>query len=68
VPAVVTPRLRHVPTCPGRVTPRAAAVKDGRRCVDATCSAVSRPGLDGGEHGVTLGVAGAKAISSSCAR
>src|SRR5437660_6752335 len=39
--------------CHGPVTPRAAAVKDGRRRAGATNSIVARPRLDGGEHGVT---------------
>ncbi len=47
-----------VPTCAGAVTPRAAAVKAGRRCVLSAISAFARPRLDGGEHGVTLGVVG----------
>jgi hypothetical protein len=53
-----------VPTCHGRVTPRAAAVKDGRRPPPAAARSV----LDGGEHGVTLEVVGADPICSSCAR
>jgi hypothetical protein len=47
-----------VPTCRARVTPRAAAVKDGRRRADGTNSVVDRPRLDGGEHGVTLHLVG----------
>jgi hypothetical protein len=47
-----------VPTCKGSGTPRAAAVKDGRCRVGDARSAVSRPRLDGGEHGVTLLVVG----------
>jgi len=43
-----------VPTCHGSMTPRANAVKDGRRAGGSTSSAVARPRLDGGEHGVTL--------------
>src|ERR1700674_1181173 len=43
-----------VPTCPGPVTPRADAVKDGRRGAGVTSSTLARPRLDGGEHGVTL--------------
>jgi hypothetical protein len=43
-----------VPTCHGSMTPRADAVKDGRRAGGSTSSAVARPRLDGGEHGVTL--------------
>src|SRR5271166_5938033 len=42
------------PTCLGSVTPRADAVKDGRRSKRAAGSGVGRPRLDGGEHGVTL--------------
>src|ERR1700676_4160688 len=52
-----------VPTCPGPVTPRAAAVKDGRRCGRAAGSGAARPRLDGGEHGVTLAGVGTAAIS-----
>lgn len=62
--AVVNPRLPHVPTCFGSVTPRAVAVKDGRRCAGAAGSAVARPRLDGGEHGVTLEMLGTAAILS----
>jgi hypothetical protein len=54
VPAVVTPRLRHVPTRAGAETPRAAAVKAGRRDALSTSSPLTRPCLDGGEHGVRL--------------
>jgi len=43
-----------VPTCHGSMTPRADAVKDGRRAGGSTSSAVARPRLDGGEHGVPL--------------
>jgi hypothetical protein len=43
-----------VPTRAAAVPPRAAAVKVGRRGAPATPSAVARPHLDGGEHGVTL--------------
>jgi len=43
-----------VPTSHGSMTPRADAVKDGRRAGGSTSSAVARPRLDGGEHGVTL--------------
>jgi hypothetical protein len=49
-----------VPTCPGPVTPRAAAVKDGRRPPPEAARSV----LDGGEHGVTLGKVGTAAIST----
>ena len=52
-----------VPTCLGEVTPRADAVKDGRRSAGLTSSALDRPRLDGGEHGVTLVVVGTCAIS-----
>src|SRR5258707_12007915 len=41
-----------VPTCPWPVTPRAGAVKDGRRGSPSPNSALARPRLDGGEHGV----------------
>jgi hypothetical protein len=34
--------------------PRTAAVKAGRRCAGAACSALARPRLDGGEHGARL--------------
>jgi len=40
------------------MTPRADAVKDGRRCALATDSAAARPLLDGGEHGVILQAVG----------
>src|SRR5260221_14630557 len=53
-----------VPTCPWPVTPRAGAVKDGRRGSPSPNSALARPRLDGGEHGVTLGVVGTCTISS----
>jgi hypothetical protein len=36
------------------MTTRADAVKDGRRRAGASYSAVARPRLDGGEHGVML--------------
>jgi hypothetical protein len=39
-------------------TPVAAAVKAGRRTGGAARSAVARPRLDGGEHGVKLTAAG----------
>jgi hypothetical protein len=38
------------------LTPRADAVKDGRRFAPQPCSTLDRPLLDGGEHGVTLRV------------
>jgi hypothetical protein len=53
-----------VPTCLGSGTPRADAVKDGRRCEGEADSAVARPRLDGGEHGVTLQVVGTAVIST----
>jgi hypothetical protein len=56
-----------VPTCPGSVTPRADAVKDGRRSIGAASSTLDRPRLDGGKHGVTLRVIGTSAISAPCA-
>src|SRR5215471_6850209 len=56
-----------VPTCLGRVTPRAAAVKDGRRCGRAAGFGAARPRLDGGEHGVTLAGVGTAAIGVACA-
>src|SRR5215813_440130 len=43
-----------VPTRAAAGTPRAAAVKAGRRGASAALSAVARPRLDGGEHGVRL--------------
>src|SRR5258706_8739476 len=61
---IPVPRLRHVPTCIGPVTPRAAAVKDGRRAALSTSSVLDRPRLDGGEHGVTLAQVGTADISS----
>src|SRR5262249_7271139 len=39
-------------------TPRAAAVKAGRRGASAALSAVAKPRLDGGEHGVRLRTVG----------
>jgi len=42
------------PDLPAATTPRAAAVKAGRRAGGAALSAVARPRLDGGEHGVKL--------------
>jgi len=36
------------------MTPRADAVKDGRRATGATSSRLPRPRLDGDEHGVKL--------------
>src|SRR5215475_14920223 len=49
-----------VPTRAAAGTPRAAAVKAGRRGVSAALSAVARPRLDGGEHGVRLRAVGTK--------
>src|ERR1700680_3593007 len=43
-----------VPTCISPVTPRADAVKDGRRPPPEAARSV----LDGGEHGVTLALVG----------
>jgi len=40
------------------MTPCADAVKAGRRAGDAARSAVARPRLDGGEHGVMLAAVG----------
>jgi hypothetical protein len=54
-----------VPTRAAAGTTRADAVKAGRRGVSAAPSAVARPRLDGGEHGVTLRAVGALRISSS---
>jgi hypothetical protein len=56
-----------VPTCACSRTARADAVKAGRRCAAAARSAVARPRLDGGEHGVTLRAVGTSAISTPCA-
>ena len=56
-----------VPTCRWSVTPRADAVKDGRRGARAAGSGAGRPRLDGGEHGVTLQGVGASAISAPSA-
>jgi hypothetical protein len=55
-----------VPTCARSETARADAVKAGRRCAAAASSAVARPRLDGGEHGVTLLLVGTAAISIPC--
>jgi len=52
-----------VPTCRGAVTPRTAAVKEGRRPPPEAARSV----LDGGEPGVTLAVVGTAAISAPCA-
>jgi hypothetical protein len=57
-----------VPTCDGPVTPRAAAVKDGRRRAGSTYCVVARPRLDGGEHGVTLILVGTATIDCLGAR
>jgi hypothetical protein len=60
----VRPESRFfVPTCPQSVTPRADAVKDGRRSVPAAHSALDRPLLDGGEHGVMLQPVGVSAAA-----
>jgi hypothetical protein len=48
------------PDLPGAVTPRADAVKAGRRSARAAPSAVARPRLDGGEHGVILWAVGTR--------
>jgi hypothetical protein len=50
----------------GSVTPRADAVKDGRRSERAAGRGIGRPRLDGGEHGVTLRVVGPVTISTPC--
>jgi len=42
------------PDLPQSSTPRADAVKDGRRRVRAKSRRLARPLLDGGEHGVML--------------
>jgi hypothetical protein len=42
------------------MTPRADAVKDGRRTTRDPTSALDRPRLDGGEHGVMLSAIGTK--------
>src|SRR5215813_1615496 len=54
-----------VPTRAVAGTPRTAAVKAGRRGASAALSAVARPRLDGGEHGVRLRAVGTLRISSS---
>jgi len=42
------------PDLPVRPTPRADAVKAGRRSAVPSLSVLARPRLDGGEHGVIL--------------
>jgi len=44
--------------------PVLVAVRDGRRAALSTSSALDRPRLDGGEHGVTLAQVGPANISS----
>jgi hypothetical protein len=53
-----------VPTLPGPVTPRTAAVKDGPL---GPPPEAARSVLDGGEQGVTLVVLGTAVISVNCA-
>src|SRR5262249_14991267 len=49
---LVRPRDRFfVPTCSASGTPRADAVKAGRRSGASTNSGIASPRLDGGEHG-----------------
>jgi hypothetical protein len=65
----VRPESRFfVPTRAGARTPRADAVKAGRRGALAASSPAARPRLDGGEHGVTLGQVGAATVARSSAR
>src|SRR5262245_58608074 len=65
---LVRPRDRFfVPTCSASGTPRADAVKAGRRSGASTNSGIASPRLDGGEHGVTLRAIGTSAISSPSA-
>src|SRR5215831_10181042 len=45
------------------MTPRADAVKAGRRAGDATHRPVVRPRLDGGEHGVKLARVGLREVA-----
>ena len=54
-----------VPTRAGAGTPRAAAVKAGRRDTLAANSAATRPRLDGGEHGVRLPAVGTRTSAPS---
>ena len=44
------------------MTPRAEAVKDGRRAGSDTRCSLARPRLDGGEHGVKLAAAGLRRV------
>jgi hypothetical protein len=46
------------PDLRSQMTPRAGAVKDGRRSGGASGSALDRPRLDGTEHGVILAAVG----------
>jgi hypothetical protein len=65
---LVRPQDRFfVPTCAGAMTPRAGAVKAGRRSWGVACSGLRRPRLDGAEHGVMLGRVGTAAIASPAA-
>ena len=56
-----------VPTRRFGVTPRADAVRAGRRRERAAGFGIGRPCLDGGEHGVTLRAVGALTISTPSA-
>ena len=65
---LVRPQDRFfVPTCAGAMTPRADAVKAGRRSVDVANAGLDRPRLDGAEHGVMLGRVGTAATGSPAA-
>ena len=62
---LVRPQDRFfVPTCAGAMTPRAGAVKAGRRSWGVAGSGLDRPRLDGAEHGVMLGRVGTAAIGA----
>ena len=49
------------------MTPRAGAVKDGRRSVETANAGLDRPRLDGAEHGVMLGRVGTAAAATLAA-
>ena len=59
VPLFVPGGRSFVPACGCTGAPRARAVKAGRRDRLATCASVSRPRLDGPEHGATMKQIGA---------
>jgi hypothetical protein len=54
VPLFVPGGRSFVPTCGCEGAPRARAVKAGRRDDVAACASVSRPRLDGPEHGAKI--------------